>query len=139
MAFSKCISNSEFFFFLLMNLYLSFLKFHEALYKRKTTKPLVMNSIWHRLGLCDFGRVNTYDAMASDPSKVLHLGQQEEMRWVSRESWNLVAFVKDSSSWGPTSQVKVEWGPHILLEFFFKYSFLITKGTLPLISTRKSD
>lgn len=44
MAFSKCISNSEF-FFLLMNIYLSFLKFHEALYKRKTTELLVMNSI----------------------------------------------------------------------------------------------
>ena len=44
MAFSKCISNSEF-FFLLMNMYLSFLKFHEALYIRKTTKLLVMNSI----------------------------------------------------------------------------------------------
>ena len=81
MAFSKCLSNSEF-FFLLMNIYLSFLKFHEALYKRKTTELLVMNSIRHRLGLSDFGKVKTYDAMASYYSKVLHLGQQEEMRWV---------------------------------------------------------
>lgn len=39
MAFSKCISNSKKkFFFLLMNINLSFLKFNEALYTKKKKK-----------------------------------------------------------------------------------------------------